>query len=73
MLRRIQSILLNIALNIVILFGVSRFLPELGFAIQGEETALFGLILLGASFRLLNSVLRKILQIVLFPLKYLTL
>lgn len=73
MIAMIQSLILNIIINGLILYGMSTYVPDLWFVVTGNENVLISFGILGAIFRIINDLIRNILQTITFPLKFVTL
>lgn len=73
-MKPIKNFLVNIIVNGAVLYAIVQYVPELGFKIQSiykDIYIIFGV--LGILFWLLNSVLKKILNILTLPVKVITL
>ena len=69
-----KELIFNILINAILLFIISAFVPELWFKIiSSNHNAILTFFILGAIFRFLNMVVKKILKFITLPLKYLTL
>lgn len=73
-MKPLKHLLINIIVNGAVLYIIVNYIPELGFKIQSiykDTYIIFGI--LGIVFWLLNSVLKKILNILTLPVKMITL
>lgn len=73
-MKPLKHLLINIIVNGAVLYVIVNYIPELGFKIQSiykDTYIIFGI--LGIIFWLLNSVLKKILNILTLPVKMITL
>lgn len=70
----IKNFVINIIINGAILYAIVHYIPELWFNIQSiykDTYIIFGI--LGVIFWILNSVLKRILNILTLPVKIITL
>jgi len=73
-MKRIKHLIINIIINWTILYLVSQYLPKLQFSIEASNYGLIiTFLLLWAIFWFLNTILKKVLNIITLPLKVLTL
>ncbi len=73
-MKAIKHLLINIIVNGAVLYAIVNYVPELGFKIQSiykDTYVIFGV--LGILFWLINSVLKKILNILTLPVRLVTL
>lgn len=73
-MKPLKHLLVNIIVNGVVLYAIVNYIPELGFKIQTiykDTYIIFGI--LGIVFRFINSVLKKILNILTLPVRLVTL
>lgn len=73
MIRFIVKLVLYVIFNAVLLYLISFYLPDWFSVSSTEYTVYITFLFLAIVFFLSNTVLKKILKIVTFPLKYLTL
>jgi len=73
MKKTLKELLLNIVINGAILFIIHTFIQELWFKVLSSKYgSIITFVILGAVFRFLNMVVKKILKVITLPLKYLT-
>lgn len=73
-MKPLKHLLVNVVVNGVVLYAIVYYIPELGFKIQSvykDTYIIFGI--LGIVFWLINSVLKKILNILTLPVRLVTL
>ena len=73
-MKAIKHLLINIIVNGAVLYAIVNYVPELGFKIQSiykDTYVIFGV--LGILFWLINSVFKKILNILTLPVRLVTL
>jgi len=73
-MRIIKQILINIIISWLILYIITKYVPELGFVIKSDYKDTFIIFwIIGFAFWIINSLLKSILKILTIPIKYLTL
>lgn len=73
-MKPLKHLIVNIIVNGAILYIIVNYIPELGFKIQSiykDTYIIFGI--LGIIFWLINSVLKKVLNILTLPVRMITL
>ena len=77
-MRILKHFIITIVLNGVMLYVITKYVPQLGFSIHSEyvedtKTLIAIFATLGLVFWITNSLLKSILKILTLPIKYLTL
>lgn len=73
-MKLIKHLILNIIINGALLYVISQYLPQLQFYVEASSYwVIITFLVLWTIFRFLNTILKKVLNIVTLPLKILTL
>ncbi|MCX6824665.1 MAG: phage holin family protein [candidate division SR1 bacterium] len=73
-MKPLKHLIVNVVVNGIVLYVIVHYIPEFGFKIQSiynDSYVIFGI--LGVIFRLINSVLKNILNILTLPVRLVTL
>lgn len=77
MIKLILNFLVTIIANGLLLYSIARYIPELGLTLSGIDWSLTGenilaFFVFGGIFWLMHTIIKRILNIVTLPLRFLT-